>query len=81
MPVALSQPDERWPHEYAALALQLRRALRDAALAIDHIGSTAVPDLPAKDVIDVQVIVGSLAATEDVLRALARIGFIQRPGP
>lgn len=42
-----------WPAEYAALAADLRAALGPLALRVDHIGSTAVPGLAAKDVIDV----------------------------
>lgn len=49
-----------WPEEYREIALQLKNALGEYALAIDHIGSTSVPGLPAKDVIDVQVTVASL---------------------
>lgn len=49
-----------WPEEYNRIAQELKTALGDDALAIDHIGSTSVPGLPAKDVIDVQVTVASL---------------------
>jgi GrpB-like predicted nucleotidyltransferase (UPF0157 family) len=52
--------DSRWPEEYQEVALQLKNALGTNVLAIDHIGSTSVPGLPAKDVIDVQVTVASL---------------------
>jgi GrpB-like predicted nucleotidyltransferase (UPF0157 family) len=51
---------ERWAAEFAALAASLRAALGETALRIDHVGSTAVPGLAAKDVIDVQVAVASL---------------------
>ncbi len=53
---------ETWPGEFRELAAGLRAALGDRALRIDHIGSTAVPGLAAKDVIDVQVTVADLAA-------------------
>ncbi len=51
---------DAWPAEFKDLAAGLRSAYGPAALRIDHIGSTAVPGLPAKDVIDVQLTVGSL---------------------
>jgi GrpB-like predicted nucleotidyltransferase (UPF0157 family) len=51
---------ERWPKEFGAIAGQLRKALSDKALRIDHIGSTSVPGLAAKDVIDIQVTVKEL---------------------
>ncbi|WP_193613087.1 GrpB family protein [Nocardioides lijunqiniae] len=52
--------DERWPAEFAAVEQRLRAALGEAALRVDHIGSTSVPGLAAKDVIDVQVSVADL---------------------
>ncbi|MCP3920193.1 MAG: GrpB family protein [bacterium] len=51
-----------WPAEFAALARTLRDAFGDLALRIDHIGSTAVPDLDAKDILDVQITVRDLDA-------------------
>ncbi len=67
---------QRWPGEFASIAADLRRALGDLALRIDHIGSTSVPGLDAKDVIDIQV---SVAALDDrIAPALTGIGLIQR---
>lgn len=43
--------DENWPREFARIAGPLRAALGEVALRIDHIGSTSVPGLAAKDVI------------------------------
>lgn len=52
--------DERWPVEFEALRALLCDALGDLAERVDHIGSTAVPGLAAKDVIDIQVSVTHL---------------------
>lgn len=52
-----------WPDEFAAIARHVRATLTGAGVevgAIDHIGSTAVPGLAAKDVIDIQVTVADL---------------------
>ena len=69
-----------WPAAFAALAAQLGAALDDRAVAIDHVGSTSVPGLVAKDCIDVQVRVPSI--DEDHLVALfSGIGFRCRPEP
>jgi GrpB-like predicted nucleotidyltransferase (UPF0157 family) len=51
---------EQWPSEFAVVRDLLREALGDVADRIDHIGSTSVPGLAAKDVIDVQVGVADL---------------------
>lgn len=55
--IEILDPDPRWADEFAGVGRRLRQALGDEALRIDHIGSTSVPGLPAKDVIDVQVTV------------------------
>lgn len=62
-----------WPSEFAAIAGAFRRWLGELALRIDHIGSTSVPGLAAKDIIDVQI---AVAAFDDrVLAALTALGF------
>lgn len=53
---------EEWPEEFHMIGMGLRRALGGLALRIDHIGSTSVTGLPAKDVIDIHVSVVSLDA-------------------
>ena len=65
--VVLVEYRPAWATEFAALTAQLEEALGDIARRIDHIGSTAVPDLHAKDVLDVQVIVDRLVPLEALL--------------
>ncbi|MEO0455798.1 MAG: GrpB family protein [Cyanobacteria bacterium P01_A01_bin.114] len=65
------QPD--WCEQFLAIGQTLRQALGDLALRIDHIGSTSVPGLAAKDRIDIQVTVLSLADTVEA--ALNQAGF------
>jgi GrpB-like predicted nucleotidyltransferase (UPF0157 family) len=62
-----------WPQEFLALGEILRQALGELALRIDHIGSTSVPGLAAKDVIDIQVTVANLDPA--VEEALNRAGY------
>ncbi len=74
LPRIVIQPyDAGWPAEFADLARVLDDALRGIAVRIDHIGSTAVPGLAAKDVIDVQVSVLDLADPR-IEPALAALG-------
>ncbi|PKO19306.1 MAG: hypothetical protein CVU39_00745 [Chloroflexi bacterium HGW-Chloroflexi-10] len=51
---------ERWPIEFQQIAAVLHKGLENTALRIDHIGSTSVPGLDAKDVIDIQISVRAL---------------------
>jgi GrpB-like predicted nucleotidyltransferase (UPF0157 family) len=61
----------RWPAEFSNIAARLRAGLGDLALRIDHIGSTSVPGLAAKDVIDIQITVAALdPRAEAAMRAL-----------
>ncbi|MFC4032118.1 GrpB family protein [Streptomyces polygonati] len=78
--VAVVEYRPQWPAEFDLLARQLRDALGDLALAVDHVGSTSVPGLPAKDCIDVQVRMRSVAEARDA-PLLAAIGFRCRPEP
>jgi dephospho-CoA kinase len=80
MNVVIEPPREEWGREFIALSSRLSAALGDLAVRIDHIGSTAVPGLPAKDVIDVQVIVRSLEPSAELAAALAAIGFAPKLG-
>jgi GrpB-like predicted nucleotidyltransferase (UPF0157 family) len=51
---------DSWPKEYRDIAALLRAAAGDAILAVHHIGSTSVPGLAAKDIIDVQITVADI---------------------
>jgi GrpB-like predicted nucleotidyltransferase (UPF0157 family) len=71
--------NDRWRHEFAQVALSIRQATRDLAVRIDHIGSTSVPGLAAKDVIDVQVSVTSLDPSDAIAAALNSLGYQWMP--
>lgn len=71
--VLIVEPRSTWRAEFELIASELQSALGSKAIRIDHIGSTAVPELAAKDVIDVQV---SVASLDDGLReCLLAAGF------
>ena len=80
LPVAVIDYRSSWATEFDALATRLGTALGDDVVAIDHVGSTSVPGLPAKDCIDVQVRVAVLDPARIVSRFSA-IGFRCRPEP
>lgn len=75
----IADPDPTWPVQADRLAARIRHALgTDADVA--HIGSTAVPGLPAKDVVDLMLSVGSLSEADAVADALAGAGLPRRAG-
>lgn len=63
--IAIEPYQPKWPEQFASLGRILREVLGDLALRIDHIGSTSVPGLPAKDIIDIQVTVRALTTQLD----------------
>jgi len=79
---AQSPPDPTWPAQAARLLARIGHALGDRVVALEHIGSTAVPDLPAKDVIDLQVGVRDLTEADGAafVADLASAGFVRVPG-
>ena len=77
-PVTIVPYDPAWPDLFGALGATLREALGATALRIDHIGSTAVPGLAAKPVIDVQISVASLERLDDFRLPLEWVGFVYR---
>jgi dephospho-CoA kinase len=70
---ALVDPKPRWPIDARRLAARISLAAGGAR--VDHIGSTAIPAMPAKDVIDLQLTVPSLEAADELAPALAAAGF------
>jgi GrpB-like predicted nucleotidyltransferase (UPF0157 family) len=64
-----------WVEEFARIARRIRELVGPAALRVDHIGSTAVPELGAKDVIDLQITIGDLDQVAAVASPLQAAGF------
>jgi GrpB-like predicted nucleotidyltransferase (UPF0157 family) len=79
-PVEIIEYDHAWADDFAALGSTLRAALGDVAMRIDHIGSTAVPGLDAKPIIDVQISVWSLEPVDDFRAPLEGLGYVYRSG-
>ena len=71
--------DPAWPERFQAFAGPLRALLGKRVAAIHHIGSTGVPGLRAKAVLDVQVTVSRLAEAADWLPQLTGLGLTLRP--
>ena len=77
-PIVVMPYDPEWPMLFDALGRRLRVALGAVALRIDHIGSTAVPGLDAKPVIDVQVSVADFEPLAEFAEPLQALGFVHR---
>ncbi len=72
--------DRTWPVLFEAERVLLLDVLRPwLGGPIEHVGSTAVPDMPAKPVIDIMAAVASLEASRDALPALLKSGYLYAP--
>ncbi len=78
--VELRRYDHRWPGLFAREAKRLTRELRSGILAVEHIGSTAIPGMPAKPLLDMMAAVSGRADLEALERILRRLGY-QPLGP
>jgi dephospho-CoA kinase len=74
-PPTLVPADATWPAQARRIVERLKTASGHHALRVDHIGSTAVPGMAAKDVIDVQITVASLAVADQISDALTHAGY------
>ena len=68
--------DPDWPHRFQALATDIRTALGDTALDVEHVGSTSVEHLAAKDVIDIDLTVADPRDEAGYIPALEQLGYV-----
>lgn len=77
-PIELSDPDPRWPQLFARERDRIHAALGDPALLVEHVGSTSVPGLPAKPIIDIVLAVPDSADEPSYLPQLTAAGYLLR---
>jgi GrpB-like predicted nucleotidyltransferase (UPF0157 family) len=77
-PVIIKDYDPRWPQLFEMLRLRIAAVLDEVAISIEHVGSTAVPGLAAKPIIDIDVLLRSSADLPTVIRKLADLGYMHR---
>jgi len=76
--IAVVDYDERWLVRFREVAERVRRALGEDALAVEHIGSTSVPGLAAKPIVDVLLTVADVGDEAAYVPALESAGFLLR---
>jgi GrpB-like predicted nucleotidyltransferase (UPF0157 family) len=77
--ISLAAPDPNWPAAYILARDEILDLLPAPPLLIEHMGSTAVPGLMAKPVIDIIILVTDMEPTRQAMPRLARIGYEFRP--
>jgi GrpB-like predicted nucleotidyltransferase (UPF0157 family) len=76
--IVVVEYDAEWPRLFTEIGTLLRRELADIALRIDHIGSTAVPGLDAKPIIDIQISVAAFEPIDVYRTPIERAGYVYR---
>src|SRR4051812_45485070 len=82
-PIEVVEPDPVWPAQFEMLATRIRSALGDRALAVEHVGSTSVPGLAAKPIIDIDMTVADPRDEPSYVPDLEAVGFrllLREPG-
>lgn len=74
-PVTIVPYNPQWPQRFESLSAAVRAALGDAVISIEHVGSTSVPGLAAKDVIDIDLTVADPRNEDAYVPALERVGY------
>jgi GrpB-like predicted nucleotidyltransferase (UPF0157 family) len=77
-PILIVDYDPRWPELFAREAERIRRVLGSRALRIEHVGSTSVPGLAAKPIIDLLLVVADSANEDAYAPALTAAGYVLR---
>ena len=75
--IRLMDYDPRWPELYAEAAAGLRQALGPSLISVEHIGSTSVPGLAAKPIIDIQAVIRAASDVDEAGPALAALGWVR----
>jgi len=70
--------DPEWPRNFERISKRINSALGDRALRLEHVGSTSVPDLPAKPIIDVLLVVADSANESEYVPILEGCGYLLR---
>ncbi len=75
MDVRVVPYDPDWPVAFAVEAESIRGALRDAPVEVHHIGSTAIPGIFAKPIIDILLVVPSLELLDSQVPLIEALGY------
>jgi GrpB-like predicted nucleotidyltransferase (UPF0157 family) len=74
-PIVVMDYDPQWPEIFRNEAEKIRGALGECALRVEHVGSTSVPELAAKPIIDVVLVVADSDDEPAYARVLERVGY------
>ena len=77
--ITVVEHDPAWAAAFAAERERVSAALGETAVVVEHIGSTAVPGLPAKPIVDIAVALPDMAQADAAVAALVAAGYVRDP--
>lgn len=75
-PIVVADHDPGWPALFERLARPVREAVADLGARVDHVGSTAVPGLAAKPIVDIDVVVPAPSDVPEAIERLRALGYV-----
>jgi GrpB-like predicted nucleotidyltransferase (UPF0157 family)/chloramphenicol 3-O-phosphotransferase len=75
-PIVVTDYDNDWPRFFEEIAQPVRDAVADLGAQVEHVGSTSVPGLAAKPIIDIDVVVGSAEDVPTAIERLRSLGYV-----
>jgi len=76
--IVVADYDPRWPALFDQLRARIWSVVHDIAAAVEHVGSTSVPGLAAKPILDISVVVPAQAQIPPAIERLATLGYVHR---
>ena len=77
-PITVVDYDPSWPSKFETLKSRVLHALGSLAVSVEHVGSTSIPGLAAKPIIDMDVVVASVADVSMAIERLGMLGYVHR---
>jgi GrpB-like predicted nucleotidyltransferase (UPF0157 family) len=75
-PIVVADYDPGWPALFERLARPVREAVADLGARVEHVGSTAVPGLAAKPIVDIDVVVAAPSDVPEAIERLRGLGYV-----
>ena len=75
-PVIVKKYDPCWPQAFRRISQELMNGLQDCIISVEHVGSTSVPGLAAKPIIDLDVVISDNIPLETVIDKLGKLGYV-----
>ena len=76
--IIVTDYDEAWPQSFAQIRAYLWPSVQDLATTIEHVGSTAVPGLAAKPIIDIDIVIPAATPIGEMVKRLEPLGYEHR---